>query len=119
MNVRDDSTMKVTPETRRGHEMMTCEVMEMHLYNPNADEEKAFCGEDASAIDRRGVNGYLQRRKDGLEVGTVCEACKALAVPFAVNVIPGLEADGRVDEAQAYRQLANRLARETPASLRG
>ena len=41
MNVHDDSTMKVTPETRRRHEMMTCEVMKMHQFDPNADEEKA------------------------------------------------------------------------------
>ena len=62
--------------------MMRHEVMEMHLFEIDAAEEKALCGEDTSATDRIGVDYYLERRKDGLEVGTVCERCKALAVPL-------------------------------------
>ena len=48
-----------------------------------------------------------------LPVGTVCEGCKALAVPYAVNLIRDLEADCRVDDAGEYRQLADTLLRET------
>ena len=86
-------------------------VMAMHLFDTDADKEKALCGEDTPANDLIGVKYYLKQRKDGLEVGTVCERCKALAVPFAVNLSRDREADGRVDEA--HRQLADRLARET------
>ena len=93
--------------------MMACEVVEMDLFDPNADEEKALCGEDTSANDRISVDYYLERRKDGLEVGTVCEACKALVVPFALNLIQDLEAEGLLDEAEKYRKLADTLLRET------
>ena len=106
MNVHDDGTMKVTPEARRRHETM-------HLFDPDAAEEKALDGEDTSANYRISVYYHLERRKDGLEVGTVCEACKALAVPFALNLIQDLEADGLMDEAEEYRRLADTLLRET------
>ena len=59
------------------------------------------------------VDYYLERRKDGLEVGTVCEACKALAVPFAMSLTRDLEAEGWLDEADEHRQLADTLLRET------
>ena len=85
MNVHDDSTMKVTPETRRRHDMTRFEITEMHL--SDAYDVKALCGEDTSANDRRDVNGYLEDRLHGSSVGTVCEACKARAVPFALNLI--------------------------------
>ena len=49
----------------------------------------------------------------GLRVGTICEGCKVLAIPFAANLTRDLEADGLVDEADEYRQLADTLLRET------
>ena len=49
----------------------------------------------------------------GLSVGTLCEGCKAQAVPFAANLTRDLEADGLVDEAEEHRQLADTLLRET------
>lgn len=113
LDVHKDSTMKVTPETGRRSEMKTCEVVVMGLFDPNADEEKALCGEDSSANDRMGVDYYLEQRRDGLEVGTVCEACKALAVPFAIGLARDLEAEGRLKEADEHRQLAGTLLRET------
>ena len=85
----------------------------MHLFGTYAVEERALGGEDTSANDRISVYYYLQRRKDGLEVGTVCEACKALAVPFAMNRIQDLEAQGLLNEAKEYRKLADTLLRET------
>ena len=108
MKNRNDETMKVTLETNRRYE-----VREMHLFDTDASEEKALCGVDASADDRRGVGGYLESRLYGLWVGTICEGCKALAVPFAVNLTRDLEAEGRLDEAEEYRQLADTLLRET------
>ncbi len=67
-----------------------------------------------STDDRTGVDYYLERRKDGLPVGTVCEQCKDLAVPVAENLIRDLETDGLVDEAEEYRLLvlAHMLLRE-------
>ena len=113
MNVHDDSTMKVTPETRRRHDMTRFEITEMHLFDPNATEERTLGGEDTSAYDRRDVNGYLEDRLHGSSVGTVCEACKARAVPFALNLIQDMEAEGFLDEAEEYRRLADTLLRET------
>ena len=113
MNVSDDRALKATPETGRRHEIMACEVMKMHLFDTCAVEEKALCGEDTSANDRISVDYYRERRKDGLEVGTVCERCKAMAVPFALNLIQYLEAEGFLDEAEEYRRLADTLLRET------
>ena len=34
-------------------------------------------------------------------------------MPFAGHIIQGMEADGRVDEAEEYRRLADMLLRET------
>ncbi len=113
MNVHDDSTEMVTPETIRRHEMKTCDVVDQALFDPNADVEKDLCGKDTSVNDRISVNYYLHRRKDDLEVGTVCEACKALAAPFAMSLARNLEAEGRLDEADEHRLLADTLRRET------
>ena len=57
MKVRDDNTLKVTPETRRRYEAMRYEVVEMHLFDTDATEEKVLCGANTSADDRRDVNG--------------------------------------------------------------
>ena len=117
MNVHDDSTMKVTPETRRRYEMMRREQIEIHLFGTHAVEEKAHCGEDTSANDRMSEGYYMEGRKDGLEVGTVCERCKAMAVPFAMSLTRDLEAEGLLDEAEEYRRLADTLLRETGLDL--
>ena len=87
--------------------------MEMHLFDTDATEEKALCGANTSADDRRGVNGYLEDRLYGNSVGIVCERCKPLAVPFVLNLSRAPEAEGLLDEAEEYRELADRLARET------
>ena len=108
MKNRDDENMKVTLETDR-----RCEMREMHLFDTDTREEKALWGVDASADDQRGVDGYLGDRMKGVSVGAVCEGCKALAAPFAVNLIRDLEAEGLLDEADEYRQLADTLLRET------
>ncbi len=88
-------------------------VFVMDLFDEDAAEEQALCGKDTLATERRGVRGYLESRLHGCWVGTVCEECKALAAPFAVNISRDLEADERVDEAEEYRELADRLVRET------
>ena len=113
MNVHDDSTVVVTLATIRRHEMKTCKVVELHLIDPNANKERAFCGEDTSIHDRISVYGYLEDRLRGSWVGTICERCKALAVPFAKRRARNLEAEGRLEEADEYRLLADTLRRET------
>ena len=96
--------MKATPETNSRYEST-----EFHLFDTDATEEKAICGADY----RRGVGSYLESRLYGLRVGTICEGCKALAIPFAANLTRDLEAEGLVDQADEYRQLADTLLRET------
>ena len=108
MKARGEESLTVTVKTNRRRE-----VMEMHLFDTDAREEKALCEVDTSADDRRGVNGYLEDRLYGPSVGTVCEGCKALSVPFALNITRDLEAEGLLDEADKYRQLADTLLRET------
>ena len=93
--------------------MKTCTVVELHLIDPNADKERAFCGGDTCDHDRRDVYGYMEDRLRGSWVGTICERCKALAVPFAKSRARDLEAEGRLDEADEYRVLADTLRRET------
>ena len=108
MKNREDRTLKATPETNSRYEST-----ESHLFDTDATEEKALCGADTSAAYRRAVGGYLESRLYGLSVGTLCEGCKAQAVPFAANLTRDLEAEGLVEEADEYRQLANTLLRET------
>ena len=100
--------MKATPETNSRYEST-----EFHLLDTDAREEKALCGVNVSADDLRGVDGYLEDRLYGVSVGVVCEVCKALAIPFAVNLTRDLESEGRLDEANEYRRLADTLLRET------
>ncbi len=108
MNDSNDETMKATSGTDRRYE-----VREMHLFDTDAGEEKALCGVDVSADELRGVDGYLDDRLYGSLVGTVCERCKAQVAPCAVNRIRDLEAEGPLDEAEEYRQLADTLLQET------
>ena len=92
---------------------MRNEVIEMHLSDTEADEEKALCGEDTSDIELIAGVYYLEDRLHGRPVGTVCEGCKVKAVPLALKISRDLEDEGQVDEAVDYRELADRLARET------
>ena len=117
MRVPDDDTLKMKPGTGRRHEAVRTEVLEMHLFDARAPEEKALCGEDSSSIERRSVDYYLEDRLRGQSVGTVCERCKALAVPLAEIIVRHLEAEDPVDEAEDYRDQVGRLARETGLDL--
>ena len=92
---------------------MRHEVLEMHLFDDDATEERALCGSDTSDTDRRSVRCYLEDRRHDGSVGTVCEGCKFRAVPLAEDAFRNLEFEGLVDEAEEYRQLADTLARET------
>ena len=102
---------------------MRYEAMDMHLVNRNAGREAPFCGADASGNERIGLEYYLEQRRDGFGVGNVCQECKALAVTLAGEIIEGvahdLEAEGRTDMAEDYRQLAKTLARETGQNAPG
>ena len=102
------TTPKLKIETNGKYEMKT-----MHLMDTQADEEKALCGANVPADDLTGVDDYMERRKDGLPVGTICELCKPRTVAFAMRLHLELVAEGRMDEAQEYRRLADRLTRET------
>ncbi|MDE2838297.1 MAG: hypothetical protein OXL97_12465 [Chloroflexota bacterium] len=86
---------------------------EQHLFDENADSERAFCGADSSAEERVRVGYYIDQRKNGLDVGTVCEACKGFAPPFAMRLSRDLEGEGMLDEAEEYRRLAGMLQTET------
>ena len=108
MKPRNDLDYKMIPRTCRRYE-----VIEMHLFDDEAADETPLCGAGVSVHDLISVDYYLDRRKDGLPVGTVCDGCKALMVPFAVNLSLDLEADGRVVDADDYFRLADRLTMET------
>ena len=108
MKIRRDESLTVGVETSRRYE-----VMEMHLFDENASRERALCGDAGSSDGRIGLDYYMGQRKDGLGVGTVCEDCKAFVPPFARGRSRDLEADGRVDEAEEYRRLADMLLGET------
>ena len=117
MRVRNDDILKMNPGTGRRHEAVRNEVFESHLFNAEAPEEKALCGGYSSAVERMSVGYYLKERLRGCPVGTVCERCKALAVPLAEVVIKDmaqdLEDEGRSGDAEDCRDLLTRLARET------
>lgn len=88
-------------------------VNQQHLFDENADSEKAFCGAESSTEDRVSVDYYLEQRKNGFDAGSVCESCKAFAPPFALRLSRDLEAEGMLDEAEEYRRLAETLRKET------
>ena len=77
----------------------------------------AICGVCAPDDKRMGVAYYLEMRKDGFGVETVCQNCKALAMPLAAVILEDtaqdLEDDGRLGDAEDCRLLAERLAQET------
>ena len=43
MTVADEYTLKIIPRIRKWHEAMRYEVMEMHLFDVDAAEEKSIC----------------------------------------------------------------------------
>ena len=87
----------------------------MHLFDAEARKEEALCRAETSADDRISLQYYEeQRRAQPYAVGTVCERCKDRAVAFARRLLPGIGvAEGRTDEAEEYRRLADTLAKET------
>ena len=89
------------------------EVNEQHLFDENADTETAFCRAATSTEERVSVGYYMEQRINGLDVGIVCEACKAFAPQFALSRSRDLEAEGMLDEAEEYRRLAETLRKET------
>ena len=91
----------------------SCEVNEQHLFDENPPTERAFCDAASSTGERVSVGYYMEQRKNGHEVGSVCESCKAFAPPFALRLSRDLEAGGMLDEAEEYRRLAGTLRRET------
>ena len=99
--------------TREVETNRSFEVNEQHLFDENADIEKALCGADSSTEERVGVGYYLKQRKNGIDVGTICEACKAFAPPFALRRSRDLKAEGRLDKAEEYRRLYETLLKET------
>ena len=117
MSPSNNEGIEKLTETERRYEVMRHKAMEMHLVNRNAGREAAFCGADAPDVELMGVDYYLEQRKDGFGVGNVCQRCKVLAMPLAVEVIEAEiekhEAEGRFDVAEDYRELAQTLAKET------
>ena len=94
-------------------------LIEMHLFDENAMEEKALCRNDVSVHDLITVQGHLERRRHELSLSTVCNACKGPAVEFARMRSAELADRGKTDEAEAYRRLAVTLSRETDPGLSG
>ena len=108
MSTNGDDRLKWGIKTRR-----ITEIMEMYLFYEGAPLEETLCGADAPAVSKRSVGGYLEDRLHGHWVGTVCEACKVAAIPFAVNLDCGPIVEGSWDEAHEYHELAKTLAGET------
>ena len=90
MTVRIDTAPKLKIQTNGRYEMET-----MHLMDTEAEEEAALCKAEVSGHDLTGLGNCMDRRKDDLPVGTVCEPCKALAVQWAANRLLKLEAGVR------------------------
>ena len=104
MRTNGDGSLTWAVETCRSNE-----IMEMHLFGESAPVEEALCGADTSAEERRSVSGYLEDRLNGIGVVSVCEGCKGRTIPFAQD----RKAEGRLDEAEEYRRLAETLLKET------
>ena len=116
MKMTNDKSFGVNPETERRYEAMRYNVIDMHLFNDEADEEKALCGDETSC-NVRSVRYYLEDRVHGPSVGSICQECKVLAVPLAEEIIEAAiedhEAEGRLDIAEDYHELGKMLAGET------
>ena len=113
-----ETTTGTDPQTRPDTEGR-CELIEIHLFDQHAREEKALCKADASVHDLITVQYYLERRRHELSLPTVCNACKGPAVEFARMRGSALADDGMSYEAESYRRLADTLSGETDADLWG
>ena len=115
MKLSSENVMETTENERR-YEAMRDELQEMHLFDEDADEEKALCGAETSH-NVRSVKYYLEDRVHGLRVRSTCQECKVLAMPLAEEIIEAKveehEAAGRFDLAEDYQELGENLARET------
>ena len=78
------------------------ELIELHLIDTNAREEKALCGADASVHDLTTVQHYLERREHDLSLPTVCNRCKASVIHFAKMCSAELADGGMTDKAKTY-----------------
>ena len=116
MNPSSHKGIEKLTETERRYEAMRYKVMDMHLFNDDADEEKALCGAETS-YNVRSVRYYLEDRVCGPSVGSVCQECKVLAVPLAREIIEAAiedhETKGRFDLAEDYDELGKMIAGET------
>lgn len=108
MTTHGDRSLTGALETNRSYE-----VKEQHLFDENARTETVFCGADSSTEERVSECYYMEQRRNGIELGSVCESCKAFTLPFAVRLGRDLEAEGMLDEAEEYRRLAETLRKET------
>ena len=71
----------------------------MHLLDENASRQRSRWPEKRERLPGGPLGGH--------SVSAVCEGCKTLVMPFAGHIIQGMEADGRVDEAEEYRRAAS------------
>ena len=96
---------------------MRNKVMQMHLFDENAAKERARCRRNTTPTGRMGVREYVNYRLYANRYPAVCQDCEVLAMPLAKVIIEemaeDLEDDGRLGDAEDYRELLNTLARET------
>lgn len=64
----------------------------IHIFDTEADEEKALCKVDVPIDDLLDVSEYVERWMDELPVENVCEPCKVPALRWAENRVWKLEA---------------------------
>ena len=119
MRVRHDRILETKRGTGRRPGAARSTVMEIHLFDAEAAEEKALCGEGSSSIKRMSVGYYPEDRLRGRTVGTVCDRCKTMAVPLAEDFIEDmaqdLEDEGRSGDAEDCRRRSSRCGASTGA----
>ena len=98
MEATRDKTFNPRLDTNRRYEVNT-----MHLFDDEAADETPLCRAGVSVHDLIGVDYYLERREEGLPVGTVCEDCKAEIVRLVEKRCRELKADAGVCLAKAER----------------
>ena len=89
------------------------EVIEMHLFDDVAAEEKALCEADTSHDTRRSAMCYLEDRLHGASGRRRLREVQGPGDTVRREGAQDLEAEGLLDEAEEYRQLAETLLRET------
>ena len=98
MEATRDKTFNTRLDTNRRNE-----VNSMHLFDDEAADETPLCRAGVSVHNLIGVDYYLERRKDDLPVGTVCEDCKAEIVRLVEKRCRELKADAGVCLVKAGR----------------